>query len=148
MRAAALAPAAGAAASSRQRWQRRAAAPTPTSTCCCARAIGAFAGVCARARVRASVAWCVCVAGGARRCGGLVAAVLPAPPPCQCDARRFHQAHGRYPGTIDGAVEEDAPLLRAAGQAVLADLGVSAGVALQDDLVGEMCRCAAARAAC
>lgn len=45
-------------------------------------------------------------------------------------------------------MEEDAPLLRAAGQAVLADLGVSAGVALQDDLVGEMCRCAAARAAC
>lgn len=55
---------------------------------------------------------------------------------------RFYQTHGRYPGSYDDTVEDDMPLLKSVAGQVLAELGVSGGVAVQDDIVGEMCRCA------
>jgi hypothetical protein len=55
--------------------------------------------------------------------------------------RRFYQTHGRFPGSYDDTLEDDTPLLKSIAGQVLSDLGVS-GAAVQDDIVGEMCRCA------
>lgn len=52
---------------------------------------------------------------------------------------RFHQTHGRFPGSYDDTVEDDVAMLKAAAGQVLGELGAS-GAAVQDDLVGEMCR--------
>eukprot|EP00877_Chromochloris_zofingiensis_P006019 jgi/Chrzof1/1670/Cz10g16180.t1 len=52
---------------------------------------------------------------------------------------RFYRTHGRHPGCYDSEVEDDVPLLKAAAQQILGELGVS-GVSVQDDYVAEMCR--------
>ncbi|EFN59362.1 hypothetical protein CHLNCDRAFT_137823 [Chlorella variabilis] len=59
-------------------------------------------------------------------------------------ADRFHQTYQRYPGSYDSEVEEDAALLKSQAQALLAECGAGGGAAgVADDLVGEVCRCAA-----
>lgn len=52
---------------------------------------------------------------------------------------RFYQTHRRYPGSYDDTVEDDLPVLKGVAGQVLGELGVT-GVAVQDDIVGEMCR--------
>lgn len=61
-------------------------------------------------------------------------------------ADRFHATYQRFPGSYDSEVEEDAALLKSQANAILSECGItgsSAGRAVSDDLVGEMCRCAA-----
>ncbi|KAL4419001.1 hypothetical protein ABPG77_000866 [Micractinium sp. CCAP 211/92] len=63
-------------------------------------------------------------------------------------ADRFHATYQRYPGSFDSEVEEDAALLKSQANALLAECGISgtggsAAGGVSDDLVGEMCRCAA-----
>jgi hypothetical protein len=62
-------------------------------------------------------------------------------PCCAVLLGRFYQTHGRFPGSYDDTLEDDIPLLKSIAGQVLSDLGVS-GAAVQDDTVGEMCRCA------
>jgi hypothetical protein len=52
---------------------------------------------------------------------------------------RFYQTHGRYPGSYDDTVDDDIPQLKNMASHVLAEVGAS-GAAVQDDIVGEMCR--------
>lgn len=56
---------------------------------------------------------------------------------------RFALTHGRYPGAYDSSVEDDVPLLKAAAQQVLGELGAGNGQ-VQDDYVAEMVRLGAA----
>lgn len=57
------------------------------------------------------------------------------------DGSRFFQTNGRYPGCFVDTVEDDMPLLKSIALQILSELGVSSA-AVQDDVVGEMCRCA------
>ncbi|PSC68884.1 NEDD8-activating enzyme E1 regulatory subunit [Micractinium conductrix] len=65
-------------------------------------------------------------------------------------ADRFHATYQRYPGTFDSELEEDAALLKSQANAILSECGAAGGgggssapAGVSDDLVGEMCRCAA-----
>jgi uncharacterized membrane protein YgcG len=73
-------------------------------------------------------------------CTALHCPVLPYPA-LYC---RFYQTHRRYPGSYDDTVEDDLPVLKGVAGQVLGELGVT-GVAVQDDIVGEMCRWVGAR---
>ncbi|KAK9831545.1 hypothetical protein WJX81_007869 [Elliptochloris bilobata] len=60
---------------------------------------------------------------------------------------RFHAAHGRFPGTYDGGLEEDVSLLRARLAPLLTEVGAP-GSAVADDLVGEVVRFGACELHC
>ena len=56
---------------------------------------------------------------------------------------------GRWPGTLDSAVEEDVPRLKAATSSLLAEYGPAlSGVSVPDELVSEMCRFGAGELHC
>jgi amyloid beta precursor protein binding protein 1 len=56
---------------------------------------------------------------------------------------------GRCPGTLDSALEEDVPRLKAATASVLAEYGPTlSGLSVPDDLVSEVCRFGAAELHC
>ncbi|KAI8465712.1 MAG: hypothetical protein J3K34DRAFT_436030 [Monoraphidium minutum] len=58
-------------------------------------------------------------------------------------ADRFHATHSRFPGVLEGEVDEDVMLLKGIAQQVVMEAGVS-GAAAADDYVAEMCRLGAA----
>jgi amyloid beta precursor protein binding protein 1 len=54
-------------------------------------------------------------------------------------ADRFAATNHRYPGTIEGDVDDDVAVLKQIASAMAAESGAP-GAALSDDLVGEVCR--------
>jgi amyloid beta precursor protein binding protein 1 len=59
-------------------------------------------------------------------------------------ADRFHATYGRYPGSFETGVEEDAAQLRALAAALASELGLPPSAALDAELPAEVCRYGAA----
>lgn len=83
-----------------------------------------------------------CAAEDAQRSNAMLYLILRAVDRCAAQL-------GRWPGTLDGALEEDVPRLKAATASVLAEYGPAlSGLSVPDDLVSEMCRFGAAELHC
>lgn len=59
-------------------------------------------------------------------------------------ADRFLATHGRYPGVLEGEVDEDMMMLKGIAQQITNEMGASGTAAASDDYAVEMCRLGAA----